>query len=189
MAASSVRYLAVLVPLGTVYLSQALGTYKKDADFLSDMKKPAFRAVGIAAVAIAFAFMAARAWSPLKPVNPLVYSEGAVAFINKHYPNKHFLNHYNLGGMMLWLGRGQPRVFVDSRAGTAYPEEVLKDYLDYSLHCGLDPRGREIERKYAIFGVVQPVGKEYAKENACWNANTRYRVAYRDEAVMVYIAK
>ncbi|MFX5009029.1 hypothetical protein ABTB96_19300, partial [Acinetobacter baumannii] len=39
------------------------------------------------------------------------------------------LNHWNAGGLLIYHTRGTVPLFVDGRAATAYPDDVLRDYL------------------------------------------------------------
>lgn len=53
----------------------------------------------------------------------------AVDYVNERHPNSNLFNDYTVGGKILYYARGGFRIFVDGRAGTAYSEQVLADYL------------------------------------------------------------
>jgi hypothetical protein len=59
---------------------------------------------------------------------PLV-SQQDVRFLQANYPRARLLNHWNLGGDLIFHARGIPPIFVDGRAATAYPESLLRDYF------------------------------------------------------------
>jgi hypothetical protein len=62
---------------------------------------------------------------------PLV-SEQDVHYLQTHYPRARLLNHWNDGGDLIFYLRGTIPIFVDGRAATAYPENLLRDYFALS---------------------------------------------------------
>lgn len=75
----------------------------------------------------------------------------AIKYITHKHPEKKFLNDYGIGGAIIYFGKGNQKVFVDGRAGTAYPEKVLEDYksLAYDL-CSTN----QILDKYKVDGII-----------------------------------
>ena len=49
--------------------------------------------------------------------------------LEAHSAHAHLLNHWNIGGLLIFRTQGSVPVFVDGRAATAYPDELLRDYL------------------------------------------------------------
>jgi hypothetical protein len=60
---------------------------------------------------------------------PEMLSEQDVLYLQTHFPQARLLNHWNYGGILIFRDRGAIPVFVDGRAATAYPDELLRDYF------------------------------------------------------------
>ncbi|WP_311739669.1 hypothetical protein [Bradyrhizobium sp. CB1015] len=60
---------------------------------------------------------------------PDMLSDEDARHIEAHTSRGHLLNHWNLGGLLIFRTQGSVPVFVDGRAATAYPDELLRDYL------------------------------------------------------------
>jgi len=64
---------------------------------------------------------------------------GAVAFMNSHGLHGNILNEYSWGEYLIWHEWPRSRVFIDSRYETAYPKQVMSDYLTFFFdHPGAD---------------------------------------------------
>jgi MFS family permease len=55
--------------------------------------------------------------------------EQDVSYLQTHFPHARLLNHWNYGGTLIFRNRGAIPVFVDGRAATAYPDDLLRDYF------------------------------------------------------------
>jgi hypothetical protein len=60
---------------------------------------------------------------------PQMLSEQDVRYLQTHSPHARLLNHWNYGGLLIFHTRGALPVFVDGRASTAYPDDLLRDYF------------------------------------------------------------
>jgi hypothetical protein len=60
---------------------------------------------------------------------PEMISEQDARYLQTHFPHARLLNHWNVGGLLIFYTRGAVPVFVDGRAATAYPDALLRDYL------------------------------------------------------------
>jgi hypothetical protein len=60
---------------------------------------------------------------------PQMVSEQDVLYLQTHFPHARLLNHWNVGGLLIFFTRGAIPVFVDGRAATAYPDALLRDYF------------------------------------------------------------
>jgi hypothetical protein len=60
---------------------------------------------------------------------PQMLSEQDVLYLQTHFPHARLLNHWNVGGILIFFTRGAVPVFVDGRAATAYPDALLRDYF------------------------------------------------------------
>ena len=60
---------------------------------------------------------------------PDMLSDEDARYLEAHTARGHLLNHWNVGGLLIFRTQGSVPVFVDGRAATAYPDELLRDYL------------------------------------------------------------
>lgn len=54
-----------------------------------------------------------------------------IAYIKQYHPDGHFITDFHLGGYIIYETRGGIPTFIDARAGTAFPVEVMQDYFDF----------------------------------------------------------
>ena len=59
---------------------------------------------------------------------PDMLSDEDANFLKAHCSHARVLNHWNVGGLLIFRTRGSVLVFVDGRAATAYPDDLLQDY-------------------------------------------------------------
>lgn len=106
----------------------------------------------------------------------------AVAFIEQNYPKVRFLNDYGLGSYLIFLTKGSLPIYVDGRAGTAYNEEVLQDYL--LLTSGMSLVLPYLLEKYEITGVItyrnRPLNGIFAQQKG-------WQQVYFDNNFVIYI--
>jgi hypothetical protein len=57
---------------------------------------------------------------------PQMLSEQDVLYLQTHFPHARLLNHWNFGGILIFRDRGAIPVFVDGRAATVYPDDLLR---------------------------------------------------------------
>lgn len=60
---------------------------------------------------------------------PEMISEQDAQYLQTHFSHARLLNHWNVGGLLIFRTRGTVPVFVDGRAATAYPDALLRDYF------------------------------------------------------------
>jgi hypothetical protein len=56
-------------------------------------------------------------------------SEQDALYLKTHFSHARLLNHWNVGGLLIFRTHGAVPVFVDGRAATAYPDSLLRDYF------------------------------------------------------------
>jgi hypothetical protein len=61
---------------------------------------------------------------------PEMLSEQDALYLQKHFSHRRILNHWNVGGLLIFRTHGSVPVFVDGRAATAYPDALLRDYFE-----------------------------------------------------------
>lgn len=60
---------------------------------------------------------------------PEMISEQDALYLQTHFSHARLLNHWNVGGLLIFRAHGAVPVFVDGRAATAYPDALLRDYF------------------------------------------------------------
>jgi hypothetical protein len=60
---------------------------------------------------------------------PDMISEQDALYLQTHFSHARLLNHWNVGGLLIFRTQGKVPVFVDGRAATAYPDDLLRDYF------------------------------------------------------------
>jgi len=104
----------------------------------------------IGAFALPLAFMQTEAALGL----PQMLSEQDALYLQTHFSHARILNHWNVGGILIFRTRGTVRVFVDGHAATAYPDDLLRDYFKL-VHLEIDETAWDaILDKYRIDAVL-----------------------------------
>jgi hypothetical protein len=60
---------------------------------------------------------------------PEMISEQDAQYLQTHFSHARLLNHWNVGGLLIFRTQGSVPVFVDGRGATAYPDDLLRDYF------------------------------------------------------------
>jgi hypothetical protein len=60
---------------------------------------------------------------------PQMISQQDAEYLKAHFSHAWLLNHWNVGGLLIFRTQGKVPVFVDGRAATAYPDDLLRDYF------------------------------------------------------------
>jgi len=91
---------------------------------------------------------------------PEVLSDQDALYLQTHFSHARILNHWNVGGLLIFRTRGAVPVFVDGRAATAYPETLLRDYFSL-VHLEIDETAWDnVLEKYKIDAVLWVNGHE-----------------------------
>ena len=85
---------------------------------------------------------------------PQMLSEQDVLYLETHFPHARLLNHWNLGGILIFRDRGAIPVFVDGRASTAYPDTLLRDYFKLGQSEANEAAWDTVLKKYQIDTVL-----------------------------------
>jgi hypothetical protein len=91
----------------------------------SEIRKSLLAAGIIGACALPLTFMKVEPALGL----PEMISEQDAQYLRTHFSHARLLNHWNVGGLLIFRTQGTVPVFVDGRAATAYPDELLRDYF------------------------------------------------------------
>jgi hypothetical protein len=201
-ALSSIRHTLVaallLMPAMSLRLSYALqesqwATRARaiNTTFLRDMQRNDIRAASAAMAAGALLLLS----TPF-PRDALLhiplgfrkdnFPEVEAAYIAKHYPGQHFLNHYNLGGPLDYLWRGKVKLFVDGRASTVFSEDVLRDYSNFMDNNGFGAYAEMMVDRYHIDGLIIP---GYTKDAEGWLSNPQWKPVFSGPVAIVYVRR
>lgn len=85
---------------------------------------------------------------------PDMLSEQDVRYLETHFPHARLLNHWNVGGILIFRDRGAIPVFVDGRASTAYPDALLRDYFPLAQVQVNETAWDTVLKKYRIDTVL-----------------------------------
>jgi hypothetical protein len=95
---------------------------------------------------------------------PEMLSEQDAEYLQTHLAHSRVLNHWNVGGYLILLTHGSVPLFVDGRAATAYPDELLHDYFKL-VHWEVDERSwDDVLQKYDIDAVLWLTGHEQLRQ-------------------------
>ncbi|MGY4623624.1 hypothetical protein [Bradyrhizobium sp. USDA 4486] len=95
---------------------------------------------------------------------PDMLSEEDANYLRAHASHAHVLNHWNFGGLLIFRTHGAVPLFVDGRAATAYPDELLYDYRKL-VRWEIDPAAWDsLIRKYKIDAVLWLRGHEQLRQ-------------------------
>lgn len=124
------RYMSFFFMFSTIpvalHLDRLLSKQTCDLGF-----RKALMAAGIVgACALPLTFMQIR---PALGLSEML-SEADALYLRTHHSRSRVLNHWNVGGLLIFLTGGTVPVFVDGRAATAYPDDLLRDYLKLVNH-------------------------------------------------------
>lgn len=127
---------------------------------------------------------------PVLKNNPLILPEydpsGAIGWLKQHAIGKRILNDYRYGGQLIYEMRGAVPLFVDGRAGTAYSEETLEEYIAFlKLKKGWDA----IIEKYNISGIMVSNKNLFALAYADGQYHDKWKEAYRDDVASIYMRR
>lgn len=193
----SMRHAATFVVVSSAYLAISL---QKSIDYLDSVMTPhpdplaGLQRSGMrAALACIGALALAGTYLGLELVRGDEYRvvkendiTPAIAYLEQHHPGKRFLNDYALGGQQIYLTRGRAPLFVDGRAGTAYPEEVLEDYMDFLF---MEKEWSELTEKYRIDGIIVLNSHRFASAYEAGQYRDEWKEVFRDEVASVYIRR
>ena len=119
------RYMSFFFMFSTValalHIDRLLPRNQKDSEVRKSLSAAGL--VGVCALPLIFAQV-----QPALGL-PEILSEQDALYLQTHRPHARLLNHWNVGGLLIFRTHGAVPVFVDGRAATAYPDDLLRDYL------------------------------------------------------------
>jgi hypothetical protein len=119
------RYIAFFFLFSTVPLALHIDRLLRNQVDNVKIQRALFAAGIIGACALPLIFMRVEPALGL----PDVLSEQDALYLQTHFSHARLLNHWNVGGLLIFRTRGAVPIFVDGRAATAYPDALLHDYF------------------------------------------------------------
>jgi hypothetical protein len=117
---------------------------------------------------------------------PEMLSDEDGRYLQAHASDAHLLNHWNAGGLLIFRTHGSVPLFVDGRAATAYPDELLRDYLKL-VRWEIDADSWDtVIRKYKIDAVLWIKGHEQLRQFLVGERG--WREAYTGAHLSLYTA-
>jgi hypothetical protein len=110
----------------------------------------------------------------------------AMNFVMKNYAGKNVLNDWNFGGRMIYESKGTFPVMLDGRAGTAYTEDQLSDYLKF---VELSDGWQQMLDDYKIDALFIINGRGFAKDYDKGLYRENWQEVYKDDVARVFTRK
>ena len=119
------RYMSFFFIFSTVPLALHIDRLLPKQLDIFEVRKSLLAAGIVGACALPVTFMQMRPAFGL----PEMISEQDASYLKTHFSHARLLNHWNVGGLLIFRTQGTVPVFVDGRAATAYPDDLLRDYF------------------------------------------------------------
>lgn len=164
-AMDSTRNFIIFVLIASPYMALQLQKIVPNSDFTLNKVKIRITLFVLAMLCI-YGLTQSRWQNFFSSYEAMVYLEidamapvETIEFAEENYPNTRFFNDYGVGGYLTYYS--DIKVFIDGRAGTAYPNNVLQDYLDISL---LQEGWERLLNKYEVEGAILLQGRPLYQE-------------------------
>jgi len=139
------------------------------------------------AAAFALCIAVANALPHADKILPQEESVGdAVDFSLQHYPSRRFLTDFNFSGQIVYFTDGKLPVFIDSRAGTAYPEQIILDYLDFLWQR---PGWQDKMTAYGVNAILIGNQSNFAQSYGQGRNQDAWQLVFAGKRANVYIAR
>ncbi len=190
-----IRNGAIFVLLSAPYLARCmdeatmdLREVRKPSKFVGVMEAQPLWRLWVAAVGLVLVF----SYGASKfPYQDKILSEGASAFdaidyATEHYSDHKFLSNFNFGGQVIYRSGGKLAFMMDSRAGTVYPEQVIKDYLTFLF---LKPGWQGVLDSYGVNGIIMYKETNFSQSFDSGQFHDRWQLVFAGKSANVYIAR
>lgn len=119
------RYISFFFIFSTVPLALHIDRLLPERIVRLDLRAPLLAAgiIGIYTLPIVFLRV-----EPALGLSEMLSDDDA-RYLQEHLSRRRVLNHWNVGGTLIYRTHGTVPVFVDGRAATAYPDDLLRDYF------------------------------------------------------------
>jgi len=110
----------------------------------------------------------------------------AINYLIQHKIGKHLLNNYNWGGRLIYETGGTLPIFIDGRAGTAYSEETIDDYITFLY---MKHGWKQVLEKYRIDAMIVSSNQWFAVAYDNGDYHNDWEKVYGDEVAEIYRKK
>lgn len=165
---------------------------KKDAEYKRDIERPAVAKVtSVLCLILVFALVFPTTRSYIAPKSDQLLPKDTspqrmLNYVAEHHAGYRWLSEYGIGGPLIYYGAPEFKVFIDGRADTVYPPELLKDYMIFLKGFGNGRKANNVVKKYKIDGLVflnKSIITEYLNQNIQWKR------VYRDKSYSVFVKR
>jgi hypothetical protein len=119
------RYMSFFFLFSTVPMALHIGRLLPKQFDHFEIQRALLAAGIVGACALPVTFLRAE---PTLGLSDLLTEQDA-RYLQTHFSQVRVLNHWNVGGLMIFRTKGTVPVFVDGRAATAYPDDLLRVYF------------------------------------------------------------
>jgi hypothetical protein len=150
------RYMSFFFLFSTVPLALHIDRLLPERLDSPAIRKSLWLAGIIGACALPLAFMSVE---PALGLSDLLTEQDGL-YLKTHFSHARLLNHWNIGGLLIFRTQGTVPVFVDGRAATAYPDSLLRDYFSLAQWDVDESAWDMVLAKYRIDAVLWVKGHE-----------------------------
>ena len=154
------RYMSFFFLFSAVPLALHLDRLLPEKLNHSEAQRPLLAAGIIGMCALSLTFMHVR---PALGLADDLLSEQDARYLEANFSHARILNHWNVGGSLIFRTHGTVPVFIDGRAATAYPDQLLHDYLSLPKWEIDEAAWDRVIEKYKIDGVFWPTAHDVLK--------------------------
>jgi hypothetical protein len=98
--------------------------------------------------------------APALALSDDLISEQDANYLAADLSHSRLLNHWNVGGALIFRTRGTVPIFIDGRAATAYPDSLLRDYFKLPKWDIDEAAWTDILDRYKIDAVLWPTAHD-----------------------------
>ena len=189
----SVRNIGLLAVLGAPYLTANMPQddpndkhTKKLAAWAENKRLSPIFAVFIPLILLAGYFLLPILGKDFYMEDPKKSPFPAIKYVQEHYAGKNMLNDYNLGGRIIYETNGKFPIFIDGRAGSAYSEKILADYLAF---MNLDDDWQKTLAPYKIDVILVQNNSSFADFYKKGLYHDEWKQVFHDDVASVYERK
>jgi hypothetical protein len=154
------RYLSFFFLFSTVPLALHLDRLLPTRLNNFEVQKSLFAAIVIGVCALPLTFAHIR---PALALPDELLSEQDARYLQANFSHARILNHWNVGGILIFRTHGAVPLFIDGRAATAYPDGLLRDYFKL-VKWDIDEASWDtMLEKYGIDAVLWPTAHDVLK--------------------------
>lgn len=107
-----------------------------------------------------------------------------IEFIANNYPGMNFFMPYTAGGYAIYFAKGKFKHFVDGRAGTVFPEQVLEDWFYYTRS---DKQWMRVFDQYQVDGALVP--RNDLGKISVYNFLKNWQVVYNGPLYVIFVKR